>query len=198
MNYEILEGLFVLGGALFLLGVAWFLFRSLRSPRRFGFPIAICLIGLGLAVAPTVYTRLIETIDLGERERMVDGELHLTLTGWDRDDYSILADKPETVVLQMANLDVTDRTLEFLRSMPKLRELDLDGSSISDAGLEIIADLETLQILRVGNTAISDEGFQRWLMELPQLRRLNLAQAAVSDQTIETWRNAGEGRRVLR
>jgi len=42
------------------------------------------------------------------RERLVDGQAHLTLTGWDRDDYSVLQARPQTVVLQMANADVTD------------------------------------------------------------------------------------------
>ena len=35
---------------------------------------------------PPAY-QLLAPIDLGPREKMVDGERHITLTGWDRKDY---------------------------------------------------------------------------------------------------------------
>src|SRR5262249_55609210 len=47
-------------------------------------------------------------VSLGPREKIVDGERHITLTGWNEADYSILRQKPDTVVLQMANSDVDD------------------------------------------------------------------------------------------
>ena len=46
---------------------------------------------------------------------MVDGQQHLTLTGSDRKDYSVLKLKQDVAVLQMANPDVTDQSLESLR-----------------------------------------------------------------------------------
>ena len=67
-------------------------------------------------------------------EKIVDGQRHLTLTGWDRKDYSILKLKPDVVVLQMANPDVTDESLESLQEMKALQELDLSGTQVTDAG----------------------------------------------------------------
>ena len=45
----------------------------------------LCLI----AAVPAIYILCVR-LDLGPREKLVDGQRHLTLTGWDRKDYSIL------------------------------------------------------------------------------------------------------------
>ena len=74
-------------------------------------------------------------VDLGPRDKNVDGERHVTLTGWDRGDYSVLRLMPDVSVLQMANADVTDDVLEGLRGMKNLHELDLNGTQVTDAGL---------------------------------------------------------------
>src|SRR5208337_307119 len=80
-------------------------------------------------------------IDLGPREKIVDGQRHITLTGWDRNDYTFLGSKQDVAVLQMANHDVTDRTLELLKGMNALKDLDLDNTQVTDAGLKILKDL---------------------------------------------------------
>ena len=67
--------------------------------------------------------------------------------------------KQEVTVLQLANPDVTDATLESLRDMKVLRELDLNGSQITDAGLEILKGLPALASLRIARTKITDKGF---------------------------------------
>ena len=69
---------------------------------------------------------------------MVDGSGISHLTGWDRDDYSILRLNPMSSVLQMANPDVTDESLESLHGDEKLQELDLNGTQVTDAGLKIL------------------------------------------------------------
>ena len=59
------------------------------------------------------------SIDLGPREKIVDRELHVTLTGWNRNtaDYVVLRSKPDIVVLQMANPDVTDLAMQGWTSL---------------------------------------------------------------------------------
>src|SRR5262249_2334383 len=75
-------------------------------------PVAVlAFAGLIIAVPYGVNWYHNHFISLGPREKMVDGELHITLTGWSGGDYSILKGKTGTVVLQLANPDVDDTTL---------------------------------------------------------------------------------------
>ena len=60
-----------------------------RHPRKGAAPLILAVAGLLVAAAPAVYT-LAVPLDLGPRETIVEGERHLTLTGWDRKDYSVL------------------------------------------------------------------------------------------------------------
>ena len=79
-----------------------------RHPRRE--PVLVLLIvSLLVATIPALYT-LFVPLDLGPREKLVNGEHHLTLTGWDRKDTPSSSSSPP-VVLQMANPDVTDQSL---------------------------------------------------------------------------------------
>ena len=100
----------------------------------------VLIVSLLVTAIPALYIKFVP-LDLGPREKLVNGEQHLTLTGWDRKDYSILRHKPDTVVLQMANPDVTDQTLEPLKEMKALQELDLNGTQVTDAGLVVLKDL---------------------------------------------------------
>lgn len=140
------------------------------------------------------------SMDLGPREKIVEGELHITLTGWDRGPtgYTVLKGKPQTVVLQMANPDVTDQTLEWLRDMKLLRELDLNDTQVTDQGLPILKELPSLQAIRLKNTQISDQGFQQYLEPKESLLMLDLRGTDVHAETVRNWRAAKSGRRVLR
>jgi hypothetical protein len=128
----------------------------------------------------------------------VDGERHITLTGWDQKDYGLLGSKTDTVVLQMANPDVTDQALAPLPRMTKLRELDLNNTGITDEGLKVLKDLPALSMLRLKNTKITDQGFQESLAGMESLTRLELSGTSVSEETIQTWSKAKPGRRALR
>lgn len=132
---------------------------------------------------------------LGPREKLVDGELHLTLTGWDRTDYALLQTKPETVVLQMANPDVTDDTLRYLKGMTRLRELDLNDTQITDAGLPLLTQLPALQILRLRQTRITDQGFREHLAGKTTLRELDLRQTDVASKTLRAWKAENKDQR---
>ena len=154
--------------------------------------------GLGLVVlaAPPVLNR-IAPVDLGPRDKIVAGERHLTLTGWDRKDYSELAQRADAVVLQMANPDVTDETLLYLKGFDRLKELDVSDSKITDAGLKTLRDLPALATLRLKNTKITDAGFRDALAEKESLQRLDLTDTAVDRETVEAWKKAKAGRRAM-
>jgi hypothetical protein len=177
------------------LGLVLLLFVLVHG-RGARLPLAVVLLGLAVGAFPAAYSRLVP-IDLGPREKLVDGEMHITLTGWDRDDYSFLRDKPDVVVLQMANADVTDDTLQYLKGLEKLRELDLNDTQVTDEGLLILKELPALEALRLKGTKITDAGFREHLLPGASLRMLDLRGTGVSREAVKTWRAAKPGRRVL-
>ncbi len=179
--------LFPPAGLLFAVGR----FHAARGPLVLG------LAGLLLAAGPPVVNRLLP-VDLGPRDVLVDGQRHITLTGWDRHDYRVLDRAADVVVLQMANPDVTDETLELLAGKDRLRELDLNNSGVTDAGLAQLAASTCLERLRLANTGISDAGFRAFLMPHPGLLELDLRGTSVSAEALSEWRKAKPGRRVLR
>ncbi len=136
-------------------------------------------------------------IDLGPRERVVDGQRHITLTGWDRKDYGFLRSKQDVAILQMANPDVTDQTLELIKGLNKLKDLDLTNTQVTDAGLKVLKDLPALDTLRLKNTRITDKGFLEQLASKESLLKLDLTGTQVRHETAETWRKAKQGRRVM-
>jgi hypothetical protein len=168
-----------------------------RHPRRGLPPLSLLAAGFLAAAAPAIYT-LVVPVDLGPYEKLVSGQRHLTLTGWDRTDYSVLRLKPDVVVLQMANPDVTDRVLELVRGMRGLRELDLSGTKVTDAGLGLLTDLPVLSALRLARTRITDQGFRDQLFSKDSLMQLDVRETDVSAETIRSWREAKPGRHAQR
>lgn len=175
-------------------------------------PISLFVLGFilaGGAYAANLYGQAF--LDLGPRERIVDGERHLTLTGWDpslswwdrwrsgkdRLDYSLIRDRPNLVVLQMANEDVNDGALANLLGQDHLRELDLNGAHITDEGLPFLSQLPELQELRLARTAITDEGFKKYLADKKSLMKLDLTGTAVKGKTKRDWKKEQEGRQYL-
>lgn len=175
-----------------------FLFVHWSRARR---PFGLALLGAVVLAAPFAINRLGQHfIDYGPRDKIVDGEQHVTLTGWDRppSEYAGLRARPAVVVLQMANPDVTDETLDNLADMTRLRELDLNDTAITDAGLVKLARLPALEALRLRNTAITDDGFREHLMPLESLRLLVLTGTNVTGATAREWKAAKADRRVIR
>lgn len=199
LNVQLSYPLIICGLIVAATGFFWFvgrLFRrSLPFPRRILKPALLILVGLTVAAAPPVIGRLVP-IDLGPRDKLVDGERHLTLTGWDRKDYAFLATKDDAVVLQMANADVTDATVELLAKFGKLRELDLDGSAVTDASCRVIRQLPQLTMLRLERTAVTDAGI-RQLVDHPNLKVVNLRGTKVSKEAADALKAGKAGRRVL-
>lgn len=160
-------------------------------------PATILALGVALTAFPPAYTRLVP-IDLGPHERVVDGERHLTLTGWDREDYGFLGSKSDAVVLQMANPDVDDAVVARLKGFDRLRELDLSGTKVTDEGLKALRDLPALATLRLRDAKITDAGFKESLAGKESLSRLDLTGTAVAGETVDAWLAAKPGRRAMK
>ena len=200
-----------LGAILGLIAQVWLLLRAFRIHLGWGlgclvFPPAM------IPFAARYYRRLTEPLvlllvaavlvggtlglgaflsrfpSLGPREKIVDGELHITLTGWDRSDYALLRTKPDAIVLQMANPDVTDETLAHLEDMAKLRELDLNDTQVTDAGLVLLSRLPALEILRLRKTRITNQGFLEHLACKDSLLELDLRETEVASKSLRAWK----------
>lgn len=157
-------------------------------------------VGLLLSGIPFIAQRAHDAyFGLGERERWIDGELHLVLTGWDRPDYSILQTKTDVVVLEMGNPDVTDQSLEMLRNLTRLRELTLNDSQVTDEGFSTLRSLPNLETLRLARTKITAEGLKSFLAEPPpSLENIDVSGNQIPASALRKWRNVDpENRRYL-
>jgi hypothetical protein len=163
-----------------------FIWRHFRPARG---PVCVMLLA-GLVIGAPYAVSYYEShfVPLKPYEQVVNGELRITLTGLSDFDYATLRDKSQTVVLQMANPDVDDRTLENLKGMTRLAELDLNGTQITDTGLAIIATLPQLKTLRIARTRITDEGFRTHLFSKESLVHLDLTGTEVKGKTKRDWK----------
>jgi Leucine Rich repeat len=166
-------------GAIFI----WRHFSLVRGPLRV--LVLACLIAAS-PFALNYYER--HFIPLKPYEQVLNGELRITLTGLKDFDYATLREKPLVVVLQMANPDVDDRTLENLKGMDRLAVLDLNGTHISDEGLAVIAVLPQLNTLRIARTKITDEGFRANLISKNSLLYLDLTGTEIKGKTKREWK----------
>ena len=193
-------GVVLIFGGLLLAGVGLlgFLWRSLQvvlrrsAVSRLVRPLVLLTAGLAVGLAPFVYQQAyLAVFGLGERERIIDGQRALTLTGWDRGDYSLLRDKSDVGILEMGNADVTDDTLRLLDGFAKLQELTLNDSKITDAGLEILKTLPSLETLRLARTGITAEGVSAFLASPPPLlRQIDVSGNGIPTSILRRWKNA--------
>jgi hypothetical protein len=166
--------------------------------RKARWPVLVLLLAGVLGAAPYGVNYYNEHFMVqGPREKQVQDELHITLTGVSVADYALLQNKPKVVVLQMANPDVSDETLLYLRGMDRLRELDLNDTKVTDEGLAVLAELPHLEDLRLARTAITDAGFREHLLGKESLNKLDLTGTKVTGKTKREWKKAKEGREYL-
>lgn len=191
-----LELCFYVGVALSLLGLFGILICSIKARTKVPAAICVLLVGILLAIGPGIVTRAV-SVDLGPRDAIVDGERHLTLKGWDGEDYEFLSDQSDIVVLQMGNPDVTDSTIDLILGNDQLRELDLNDSKVTDASLSKIQSLKNLVTLRLRGTKITDEGFRSTLMQFESLMQLDVRETEISEALITEWKDSKEGRRAF-
>jgi hypothetical protein len=182
--------------------LAWRGFAAIwrkRDARRFLAPAILIAGGLVVGGVPFAAQHLyLAIVGLGERERVIDGERYLNLTGWDREDYAILAHRPDVVVLEMGNPDVTDATLALLTDLHRLRELTLNDSCVTDAGLATLARLPALETLRLARTKITPDGLRTFLAAPPpRLMQLDVSGLGIPATMLRDWKNAGPERRYV-
>jgi len=222
--YEIIGlGLLVLSSLLLFTGLFWLIRMAWRQrtsigllttltfpigPLVFGLrhyqkclrPLLLVTSGLILGAVPFTYDRLHESlVGLGERERIIAGERHLVLTGWDRPDYEILKSRQDVVVLEMANPNVTDVTLKLLLPLTKLKELTLNDSAVTDAGFETLQQLESLESVRLARTKITKDGVTSFLASPPpKLIAIDVSGNSIPASALRKWKNqAPETRRYV-
>ncbi len=195
----------IIGTVLGVIGLCWMFIRLIevwlrKMPwKRLKAPALLILLSLLMTGLPIVVnSALIRVTSLGPLEKIVAGERHITLTGWDRQDYSVIASRTDTIVLQMANADVKDETLRYLPGLKQLRELDLNNSQISDAGLKEISELPKLRDLRLARTKITDDGFRQYLLGKESLMNLDLTETGVASKTVREWKAANPERKALK
>jgi len=196
---EQIGAVFIFAGlAALAVGLAWAIIRGLgvlvrrRPLRRLVMPLAVMGLGLTLGLTPFAAQRAyLAVVGLGERERVIDGERALNLTGWDRPGYDILAQKTDVAILEMGNANVTDETLELLTALPELRELTLNDTAVTDAGLAMLARLPKLQSLRIARTQVTPEGVRRFLdAPPPRLEQIDVSGNGVPTAILRHWKNA--------
>lgn len=169
---------------------------AFRHPATARWPFCTLVLGLALAGGTIAVNRLVvNRLSLGPREKLVDGELHITLTGWNQKDYAPLAQKKNAVVLQMANPDVTDGTIDFVLEMTQLRELDLNDTQITDQGIRKLASLPALRILRLRGTGVTNEGFVEFLGPKESLVEIDARDTAISSKTLREWKAGNKDER---
>ena len=195
----------IIGTVLGSIAILWLIERLLRvlftrgSWKLLKRPMTLMLVSLLLTGVPLLVNyAMTHFSSLGPLNKIVSGERHLTLTGWDRNDYSVIATLQDTVVLQMANADVTDETLQLIKGMQKLRELDLNNSQVTDKGLAVLASLPNLRDLRLARTKITDDGFRFHLMEKESLKSLELTGTNVASKTIREWKVKESDRKAVK
>jgi len=206
-------GFYVLacGGLLALAAFLWLTVRAFRVSRLWGVGVLVfppllvpflvgnygrarapawLLVVAGLLIAAPYAASFYERnfVPLAPYEQLVDGERRVTLTGLTNFDYALLRRHPDLGVVQMANADVTDATLEHLRGLTQLRSLDVSDSKITDAGLAKIAALPGLVELRLARTTITDAGFQEHLAKKDSLLKLDLTGTEIKGKTKREWK----------
>jgi hypothetical protein len=90
------------------------------------------------------------------------------------------------VVFRNPNCDITDRVLSSLRSLTRVRRLNLNGSKLSDDGIGYFRDMHELESLDLRDTRINGKGFPA-LCDLARLRDLDLSGSDVTDQGISSF-----------
>lgn len=168
-----------------------------RNYARVKIPVALLVVATLLIGIPFAVNGM-AGVSLKPRDKIVEQQRHITLTGSNQPDYAELKFQSDVVVLQMANADVTDEALQNLAGMTKLEELDLNDTQITDAGLAILKELPVLKILRLRGTKITNDGFTEHLAGKESLQMLDVRDTPVASKTMREWKKSKDGREYLK
>jgi len=88
--------------------------------------------------------------------------------------------------VRLRDTPATDRDLELLKSLPRVRYLDLANTNISDEGLVVVGRLRRLQSLTVLGPSIGDRGVEH--LRGLRLEQLSLWKTKVTDAGVRHLR----------
>ncbi|MEX2121211.1 MAG: hypothetical protein WD847_16580 [Pirellulales bacterium] len=88
------------------------------------------------------------------------------------------------VAVTFVDAEVDDEDLVLLRSLPRVRNLNLRFANVTDVGLSKIALLKRLEVLNVSQTHISDAGLLH-IQALKELRSVDLCGTKVTDAGLQ-------------
>lgn len=80
-------------------------------------------------------------------------------------------DGGQIIAIDLSGSAVTDSQLQFLRDLPRLRELKLGVTGITDEGLKSVGAVRSLEVLSLWGTPVSNAGLTS-LYELKGLKRV--------------------------
>lgn len=146
---------------------------------------ALCLIGCQTKTAE------VEKIEkLGGRVTATGSNLEVTLTDWKgtADDYALLKGLKNVTVLNMANPDVTNATLENVAALTTLEDLDVHNTKIDDDGIKHLTGLKHLKKLNLKKTAVTAPGLEP-LKALPALEFVDVRDTKVPAEEVKLWKN---------
>ena len=162
--------------------------------RRALLPVAVALVGGLVAASPIVINRLVPA-KKEEIKNVTPGETDLTVTGLTGYDYASLRSKTDLTVLQMANSDVTDATVEHLQGLANLKRLDLSDTAVTDASIPLLAALPALEDVKLARTKVTDAGVKKLLAEAKRLRAIDVRGTDAKTATLRDWKNADKDNR---
>jgi len=71
-------------------------------------------------------------------------------------------------VLKLDYTSLDDKGVEFLKTLPHLRELSLDATNLTDKGAEGLQAMAGLKALNLYHTLVTEKGLQSLKAVLPQ------------------------------
>jgi hypothetical protein len=85
--------------------------------------------------------------------------------------------------LRLSGTQISDKSLQWIGSLPHLAKLYLDHTSVSDEGLIFLAKSKELRYLNLVGTKVTAQGLLA-LQQLPRLKSVYLYQSAVKPESL--------------
>lgn len=104
------------------------------------------------------------------------------------DDILMCSDLNEVTDIDAAYSELTDKGLQIISELPRIRGLYLNGSKVTDNGLKHLQKLRHLRVLNLGIANISNTGIQ-YLSKVSSLKDLNLGSTKITDCGIRSLRS---------
>ena len=101
------------------------------------------------------------------------------------DDLKVFSQMPDLEWVALFGQDVSDASVVHLRTLTKLRGLDLTSSKVTDQGLGLLTHLTRLEHLDLRATKVTDESIV-FLKQFANLRMLDLRGAQMTAEGIAT------------